>query len=68
MRQTQRLIETIQQDIGDYDATGKIKPSDIPIQTVDDLMVAPICFRIASHLSIDTFTRLVEVSALNHSL
>jgi hypothetical protein len=60
--QTQELIDDIQRDIDDYDATGKMKPSDIPIQTVDDLMVAPIRFRLASHLSIDRFARLVEVS------
>ncbi len=61
-QQTQELIDELQRGIDDYDATGKMKPSDIPIQTVDDLMVAPIRFRIASHLSIDTFARLVEVS------
>ena len=60
--QTQELINELQCDIDDYHTTGTMRLSDIPIETVDDLMVAPIRFRIAAHLSIDTFARLVEVS------
>ena len=60
--QTQELIDELQGRIDEYHKTGKMKVSEIPIITVDDLMVAPIRYRIASHLSVDKFALMVEVS------
>ncbi len=60
--QTQELIDEIQVEIDDYHKTSKMKPSEISIQTFDDLMAAPIRYRIASHLSVDKFARMVDIS------
>lgn len=61
--QTQELIDEIRAEIDEYDRTRHMKPSEIPIHSIDDLMVAPIRYRIAAHLSIDAFARRVEISA-----
>jgi hypothetical protein len=60
--QTQELIDEIQAEIDDYRKTSQMKPSEISIQTFDDLMAAPIRYRIASHLSVDKFARMVDIS------
>ena len=60
--QAKELIVELQREIDEYLKTGKMKPSEIPIKTVDDLMVAPIRYRISSHLSVDKFARLVDIS------
>ena len=60
--QTKELIDELQGEIDEYRKVGKMKPSEIPIKTIDDLMVVPIRYRIASHLSVDKFARLVEIS------
>jgi len=60
--QIQELIGELQGEIDDYTRTGKMKPSDIPINTFDDLMIAPIRYRISSHLSVDKFARMVDIS------
>lgn len=61
--QTQELIDEIQAEIDEYERIRGMRPSEIPIHSIDDLMVAPIRYRIASHLSIDAFARQVEISA-----
>lgn len=61
--QAHELINEIRAEIDEYDKTRGMRPSDIPIHSIDDLMVAPIRYRIASHLSIDAFARRVEISA-----
>jgi len=50
-------------NIEEYDALKDSKPSDIEIHSLDDLMVLPIRYRIAAHMSIDAFSRKVGVSA-----
>ncbi len=60
--QTKELIDEIQAEIEDYHKTSTMKPSEISIQTFDDLMAAPIRYRIASHLSVDKFARMVDIS------
>ena len=59
---TKELIDELQGEIDEYRKIGKMKPSEIPIKTIDDLMVAPIRYRIASHLSVDKFAHMVEIS------
>jgi len=61
--QLQELISEIQLNIEEYDALKDSKPSDIEIHSLDDLMVLPIRYRIAAHMSIDAFSRKVGVSA-----
>lgn len=60
--QTQELINEIQQSINEYSALRNSRPSDVEIHSVDDLMVAPIRYRIAAHMSIDEFGRKVGIS------
>ena len=60
--QTQELIDEIQQSVTEYAALRNSKPSDVEIHSVDDLMVAPIRYRIAAHMSIDEFGRKVGIS------
>ena len=61
--QLQELISEIQLNIEEYDALKDSKPSDIEIHSLDNLMVLPIRYRIAAHMSIDAFSRKVGVSA-----
>ena len=61
--QLKELIDEIQQNVGEYETLKKSKPSDIEIHSLDDLMIAPIRYRIAAHMSVDAFGRKVGVSA-----
>ena len=60
--QTQELIDEIQQSVNEYYTLRNSRPSDVEIHSVDDLMVAPIRYRIAAHMSIDEFGRKVGIS------
>ena len=60
--QTQELIDEIQQSVNEYYTLRNSRPSDMEIHSVDDLMVAPIRYRIAAHMSIDEFGRKVGIS------
>lgn len=57
------LVDKIQRNMEEYDQLKESKPSDIEIHSLDDLMVVPIRYRIAAHMSIDAFSRKVGVSA-----
>ncbi len=57
------LVDEIQRNMEEYDRLKESKPSDIEIHSLDDLMVVPIRYRIAAHMSIDAFSRKVGVSA-----
>lgn len=61
--QTQELMDEIQESIDEYEQLRNSKPTDVEIHSLDDLMVAPIRYRIAAHMSIDEFGRKVGVSA-----
>lgn len=61
--QIQELISEIQMNIEEYEYLKESKPSDIEIHSLDDLMVAPIRYRIAAHMSVEAFSRKVGVSA-----
>ena len=61
--QLQELIAEIQLKMDEYDVLKNSKPSDIEIHSLDDLMTAPIRYRIAAHMSVDAFSRKVGVSA-----
>ena len=57
------LTDEIQQNIKEYKTLKNSEPSDIEIHSLDDLMLAPIRYRIAAHMSVDAFGRKVGVSA-----
>jgi len=61
--QLQELISEIQLNIEEYEVLKESKPSDIEIHSLDDLMLTPIRYRIAAHMSVDAFGRKVGVSA-----
>jgi len=61
--QLQELIAEIRAEMKEYDELRNSNLSDIAIHSLDDLMVAPIRYRLASRMSIDTFSRKVGVSA-----
>lgn len=61
--QLQELIDEIKASMDEYDAFKKSSPSDITIHSLDDLMIVPIRYRIAAHMSIDAFGRKVGISA-----
>ena len=61
--QTQELMDEIQESINEYEALRNGKPTDVEIHSLDDLMVAPIRYRIAARMSLDEFGRKVGVSA-----
>ena len=61
--QTQELIDEIQRSIDEYEKLRNSEPSDVEIHSLDDLMLAPIRYRIAAHMSVDEFGRKVGVSA-----
>lgn len=61
--QTQELMDEIQESINEYEALRNGKPTDVEICSLDDLMVAPIRYRIAARMSLDEFGRKVGVSA-----
>lgn len=61
--QIKELMAELKLLINEYDSLKACKPSDIEIHSLDDLMVVPIRYRIAAHMSIDAFSRKVGVSA-----
>lgn len=61
--QLQELINEIQFTMDEYDKLKECELSDIEIHSLDDLMVVPIRYRIATHMSIDAFGRKVGISA-----
>lgn len=61
--QTQELIDEIQESIDEYEKLRSSEPTDVEIHSLDDLMLAPIRYRIAAHMSVDEFGRKVGVSA-----
>lgn len=61
--QTQELIDEIQKSIDEYERLRNSEPTDVEIHSLDDLMLTPIRYRIAAHMSVDEFGRKVGVSA-----
>jgi len=60
--QLQELISEIEVEIKEYVSICQTKPSKIKINSLDDLMVAPIRYRLASHMSVEAFARKVDIS------
>lgn len=63
--QLKELIAEIKSNIDEYSQLIKNDSDDvfIEIHSLDDLLVAPIRYRLAAHMSIDGFSRKVGISA-----
>ena len=60
--QLEELIAEVQAEIIEYEDLRNLNLKDLEIHSVQDLMVTPIRYRIASHMSVDAFSRKVGVS------
>jgi len=61
--QLKSLVAEVQAEIAEYENLKSIKLEELEIHSIHDLMVTPIRYRIASHMSVDAFSRKVGVSA-----
>lgn len=61
--QLRDLISKIKAEIKEYDSLRNSKLSDIEIHSLEDLVLSPIRYRIATRMSIDTFSRKVGISS-----
>jgi len=61
--QLQQLIDEVQAEVTEYEKLKALDLEDLKIHSIQDLMVTPIRYRIASHMSVDAFSRKVGVSA-----
>ena len=61
--QLQDLIDEVRQAIDEYEKLKNSSVKEIPVHSIQDLLVAPIRYRIASHMSVDAFSRKVGISA-----
>lgn len=61
--QLQELIQEIKAEIEEYEALKSSKIEDLKTHSINDLMSIPIRYRIAKHMSVDTFSRKVGISA-----
>src|SRR5882757_7287385 len=59
--QTAELAGEIERQIKDYEQLQKTEAKELRISSLHDLRVAPIRYRIAAHMTIETFARLVHV-------
>lgn len=61
--QIRDLIAELQSEMDEYDQLKSSDGQDIKIQSINDLMTAPIRYRLATNMSLDSFGRKVCVSA-----
>jgi DNA-binding XRE family transcriptional regulator len=59
--QTAELAAEIEKQIKDYEELLKTPAKELRIHSLHDLRVAPIRYRIAAHMTVETFARLVHV-------
>jgi DNA-binding XRE family transcriptional regulator len=59
--QTAELAGEIEKQIKDYEQLQKTQAKELRISSLHDLRVAPIRYRIAAHMTIESFARLVHV-------
>ena len=60
--QLQSLIDEIRAEIEEHEKLKSAKLKELKIHSIHDLMVTPIRYRIASHMSVEDFGRKVGVS------
>lgn len=61
--QTRELADEIRDEIAEYEEATHTDPAKITINSWDDLLRAPVRYRLASHMSAEAFARRVGVSA-----
>lgn len=61
--QIKELMKELRSALDQYEVLKNSRPENIEIHSLDDLLTAPIRYRIAAHLSVDEFSRKVGVSA-----
>ena len=61
--QIHELMAELQFDLDEYESLKNGRPEDVEIHSLDDLLTAPIRYRIAARMSVDEFSRKVGVSA-----
>ncbi len=61
--QTQELIDELQAKINEYSQITEDENTTIEIHSLDDLLSAPIRYRLAAHMTIEGFGQKVGVSA-----
>lgn len=59
--QTAELAAEIEKEMKDYEQLEKTQAKELRIFSLHDLRVAPIRYRIAAHMTIEGFARLVHV-------
>jgi DNA-binding XRE family transcriptional regulator len=59
--QTAELAGEIEKQIKDYEQLQKTEATELRISSLHDLRIAPIRYRIAAHMTIESFARLVHV-------
>ncbi len=62
-QQLKELINEIQLSINEYEALKNGTLADIEIHSMEDLMKAPIRYRLTTNMSVDAFSRKVGISA-----
>ena len=63
LAQTRELMGEMQAEIAEYERITTSGPAEIPVNSIQDLLVAPVRYRLASHKSTEAFARVVGVSA-----
>ena len=61
--QIKELMAEVRHNIEEYECLKNCRLEDVEIHSLDDLITAPIRYRIAAHMSVDEFGRKVGVSA-----
>lgn len=59
--QTKELAAELEKQMKDYEQLQKTPAKELHIHSLQDLRVAPIRYRIAAHMTIEAFARLVHV-------
>jgi hypothetical protein len=59
--QTRELAAELRAEIADYETLRNAHPTQISITSLDDLMDAPIRYRIAANMTIEEFSRHVDI-------
>jgi hypothetical protein len=59
--QTHEMAEELKGEIAEYEMLKNTHPVEIPIHSLDDLMLAPIRYRIAANMTVEEFARRVDI-------
>lgn len=59
--QTAELAAEIEREIKDYEQLQRTPVKELRIHSLHDLHVAPIRYRIAAHMTVETFAQVVQV-------